>query len=101
MSPSVKEAFATILSWLIMIALIIMIIGLILYIFDSVITVRTMFVTSGFSEWFTSMFSVSIGLGLLTIGLIVSGSFLLATIFVLLLKNGQKLLLKLITEFED
>ncbi len=93
--------FTTILSWAIMLTLIAIVVGSIVYVFESAISAQSGFAYSGIVQWFFSLFTLSNGLGILSIGLIVTGSFLLATIFVILLKNGQKFLLKIITQIEE
>ncbi|NVM04468.1 MAG: hypothetical protein HWN67_19245 [Candidatus Helarchaeota archaeon] len=101
MSPNAMKAFAAFLSWAIMFTLIAIVIGGIVLIFEAAVTVQIGFVSTGFAEWFLGMFSLSIGLGLLAIGMIVTMSFLLATTIAILIKNGQQFILNLITKIEE
>jgi hypothetical protein len=101
MSPNAMKAFATFLSWAIMFTLIAIVIGGIVLIFESAVTVQVGFVTTGFAEWFLGMFSLSIGLGLLVIGMLVTMCFLLATTIAILIKNGQEFILNIITQMEE
>ncbi|MFX1452504.1 MAG: hypothetical protein ACFFCM_16830 [Promethearchaeota archaeon] len=101
MSPNVMKAFATFLSWAIMITLIAIFVGGIILLFEAAVTVRVGFITTGFGEWFSGIFSLSFGLGLLIIGIIITGSFLMAILIAILMKNGQEFLLNIISKLEE
>ncbi|MFX0135611.1 MAG: hypothetical protein ACFFDN_18340, partial [Candidatus Hodarchaeota archaeon] len=70
-------------------------------VFEAAVKVQYGFVTTGFAEWFAGMFSVSIGLGLLVIGIIITMSFSLAITIAVLIKNGQEFILNIITKMEE
>lgn len=101
MSSNFLKIFATFLSWAIMLTIVAILVGTILYIIESVRFAQTGLTTSEFVKLISDLFSISNGLGVLTIGIIITASFSMVTIFIVLLKSGQKFLLKIITQVEE
>ena len=94
-----KEWFATIMSWGIIITIVLIMVALMYFLFESFAAVGTQGL--GGLALFAMIISYSIGLFILVIGALIIGLFALILVFALLIKSGQRFFLKLIFKIEE
>ena len=94
-----KEWFATIMSWGIIITIVLIIVAILYFLFETFAAVGT--AGLGTPTLFAMIITFSMGLFVFVIGALIMGIFALVLVFALLIKSGQRFFLKLIFKIEE
>ncbi|MHA1786211.1 MAG: hypothetical protein ACTSVY_05270 [Candidatus Helarchaeota archaeon] len=98
-SEDKKELFAKIMSWGIIAALLVIVIGAILFALDFGVSTSTG--GGNIFGYFLLLWTISNGLFVMVLGAMITGLFALVLVFSLLLKSGQRFFLDLIFKIEE